>query len=78
MKMNILLVLNKNHKKYQFKYGIFRHDYYAIFNQCTKSKSKSVSYILTVKSIKSIKRTVKASEKNHQETNKIIAALLML
>ena len=38
-KMNISLVLNKNHRKYQFTYGIFRHVYYAIFNQCTKSKS---------------------------------------
>ena len=52
-KMNIFLVLNKNHRKYQFTYGIFQHVYYAIFNQCTKSKSKSVTYILTVKSIKS-------------------------
>ena len=33
--MNIFLVLNKNHRKYQFTYGIFRHVYYAIFNQCT-------------------------------------------
>ena len=51
-KTNIFLVLNKNHRKYQFTYGIFRHVYYAIFNQCTKSKSKSVTYIHTVKSIK--------------------------
>ena len=51
-KMNIFLVLNKNHRKYQFTYGIFRHVNYAIFNQCTKSKSKSVTYIHTVKSIK--------------------------
>ena len=26
--MNIFLVLNKNHRKYQFTYGIFRHVYY--------------------------------------------------
>ena len=51
-KMNIFLVLNKNHRKYQFTYGIFRHVYYAIFDQCTKSKSKSFTYIHTVKSIK--------------------------
>ena len=30
-KMNIFLVLNKNPRKYQFTYGIFRHVYYAIF-----------------------------------------------
>ena len=35
--MKIFLVLNKNHRKYQFTYGIFRHVYYVIFNQCTKS-----------------------------------------
>ena len=35
--MNIFLALNKNHRKYQFTYGIFRHVYYAVFNQCTKS-----------------------------------------
>ena len=57
--MNIFLVLNKNHRKYQFTCGIFRHVYYAIFNQCTKSKSKSVTYIHTVKSIN---HTVKSIE----------------
>ena len=41
-KMNIFLVLNKNHRKYQFTYGIFRHVSYAIFNQCTKSNLKSI------------------------------------
>ena len=39
--MNIFLVLNKNHRKYQFTYGIFRHVYYAIFNQCNKFSFES-------------------------------------
>ena len=41
--MNIFLVLNKKHRKYQFTYGIFRHVYYAIFNQCTLVQAKSTS-----------------------------------